>query len=57
MTVRVCLCKDSQGTTCYKYLTKREAKQDGMCSACADMVWHELQTGESWVHDKGVPIS
>lgn len=51
MQLRKCECEDSKGTACHKTMTAEEESQDGMCSACAEHVWEEMQNGTLWVHN------
>lgn len=53
-----CKCQDSSGKVCGKKMTKREKKQDGMCSNCANHVWVEMtsKTNHIWYHIKCNPL-
>lgn len=48
----ICMCQDSTGTPHNIPITKKEYKQDGICTTCADHVWNEMNsnTTYNWKH-------
>ena len=52
-TKHKCKCQDSAGNVCNKIMSSREYREDGMCSTCADNVWHEMscEKNYSWYHN------
>ena len=48
-----CECPDSSGKVCGKGMTTQEFEQDGMCCVCADHVWNEMSTNQSYTWHHG----
>ena len=48
----ICMCQDSSGAPHGVPISNKEFKDDGMCPACADHVWTEMNstTEYTWRH-------
>lgn len=38
----VCPAEDDNGEKCTHLMTRKEQRQDGMCSRCADGIWNSM---------------
>ena len=54
VSLPICRCEDSEGEVCGKVMKPKEFTQDGMCAACADNVWAEMNDKSlnyMWKHE------
>lgn len=52
MTQLICEAEDDNGNSCGRNMSRYQFDQDGMCSRCADLIWHSLQTGVLFVFEE-----
>ena len=42
MNKPLCTATDDNGVVCNRPMSKREIRDDGMCSRCADLIWNNF---------------
>jgi hypothetical protein len=55
MNKPLCTATDDNGVVCNRPMSKREIRDDGMCSRCAELIWNNFSK-PLWNNQETIPV-